>query len=115
MTATVRLLHPARQGEPGPAGHVGAVELCRRSGLSYRQCDFWTTCGLLHADENQPGSGATRRYPVGEVFVAGLARQLIEAGFTVRLAVGLARRALAGEPVSLAGGLVWIDPGEVAR
>jgi len=114
VTAAVRPLFPGRPN-PLPEGRVGTVELCDRAGLTYRQCDFWTTCGLLLADENNPGHGAARSYPVAEVFVAATARQLIEAGFQLRPAVELARRAVAGEPVALLDGLVRIDPGEVAR
>lgn len=110
MTATVRVLRPTHPAQPAPDGHVGAVELCYRAGLSYRQGDFWTATGLLQPACSDPGSGTPRWYPLAEVHVAALTRELIEAGFALRPAVALARRILAGEPVTLAGGLVRIDP-----
>jgi hypothetical protein len=105
MTATVTTIHPKRFDQ-APDGHITAAVLCARSGLTYQQRDFWTRCGLLEAVSDW--------YPVIEAAVAAVALALIECGFTLRPAVELARRIVAGESVSLADGLVRLAPPETA-
>lgn len=73
---------------------VSARSLCALSGITYRQCDYWTGNGWLHpSDQAQwrpvtrragwaptpenPGSGAVRLYPLAEVSIAYVMRLLI--------------------------------------
>lgn len=60
-------------------------------GLSYRQLDYWTRSGRIHADEPTPGSGHRRTWPDEEIAVAGRIARLIAAGLSLEIAAGVAR------------------------
>lgn len=48
-----------------------AQDVCRASGLTYRQVDHWVTTGVLvPIDTPNPGSGAGRRFSSEEMTVA---------------------------------------------
>ena len=77
-------------------------------GISYRQLDYWTRIGLLHATDPTPGSGVARTWPDREVVVALLIRHLLDAGLELRAAGRIAREQVerpTGE-VRLRGGIV---------
>lgn len=110
MTATVTTIHPERQAAAG----IGSLDACGKAGISYRQLDHWTRCGLIHPiGEALPGTGYERRYSDAEVEVARVAKQLIDAGWRPDAALRLARQALdqPTEPLRLAGGLITITTG----
>lgn len=92
---------------------VGTRELVAQSGASYRQIDYWTRVGLLEAENDEPGSGHHRRYPVEAVAVArALARwAAIEVEGRRRLAE--VARTGSDAPVVLAPG-VYVIPAELA-
>jgi hypothetical protein len=107
---------------PDPDEPVTAMALCAEAGITYRQCDFWTTTGRLHAvpftrgkvvkiaDERQRYYGHQKRYPANEVKIARLMKRLVDAGIDVRHAHDAARAHVPGQPVTLGSGLVlWIE------
>lgn len=57
-------------------GLMGRDELCRRSGASWRQIDYWVRNGLFvpAAGGTTPGSGGKRRYSATQI---PLARALV--------------------------------------
>lgn len=64
-----------------PDGLIGARDLCDRSGVSYRQLDWWTREGWLQTvGPPNPGTGATRCYRPQEVGVARLLDRLLNVG-----------------------------------
>lgn len=81
--------------------------MVRRTGLTYRQLDYWTRLGYLVADENRPGSGNVRTFHPGEVAVGTIMRRLVTAGLIVEAAAFIARDIADGaDTVSLGPGLV---------
>jgi DNA-binding transcriptional MerR regulator len=73
-------------------GDLGAEELRRCAGITYRQLDYWTTQGWLRADERRKQrSGYRRTYPEGELEIADGMRRLIGAGLTATAAARVAR------------------------
>lgn len=104
MTAAVAYLEPPTHADPQiPDGHVGTLELVRRSGISYRQADYWTRTEILRADHIDVGSSYPRTYPAEEVAVAALIRQLTADGIHPRRAEPAARELLATGHTTLAG------------
>jgi DNA-binding transcriptional MerR regulator len=62
-------------------GEVSAAQLVRRTGISYRVLDYWTTRGYLQTITTaNPGSGQPRLYPASEVAIAARMRVLVDAG-----------------------------------
>lgn len=49
---------------------LSAPEVCRLSGASYRQLDYWSRCGTLRASVEARGSGSQRRYTWRQAHVA---------------------------------------------
>jgi hypothetical protein len=113
MTATVTPIRPGVQADAGEG--LNAVELCVAAGISYRQCDHWSRVGLIHAiGQDTPGTGYARRYNDTEVRIAGLMKRLLDIGLLPQGAARYARQVVVtGQPVTLAGGLVRIDPAAV--
>jgi len=71
---------------------IGAHELSIRAGITYRQTDYWTRCGLIHAvGESTPGSGYHREYTEDEARVAVTMARLVRAGVDPRAACDMAR------------------------
>lgn len=94
MTATVtdlipsgRRKPPPEQLPPGTVGFQALVEL----GLSYRQVDYWTRLGYLHAIRPDVGSGKLRLWPESEVRVAARMGRLVRAGVSPADAERVAR------------------------
>jgi hypothetical protein len=79
-----------------PETLVPSRTLCALAGITYRQCNYWTSAGWLHPADiernrlpvrrasnwqptpENPGSGWSRQYPLVEVSVAHVMRYLIE-------------------------------------
>ena len=85
-----------------------ASELMARSGISYRQLDFWVRTGYLKTDKRCPGTGVHRHFTEAEARIAGFAIELITAGFATVAAITHARRLVESGPFQLAGGLIVI-------
>jgi DNA-binding transcriptional MerR regulator len=85
-------------------------ELLSVSGLTYRQLDYWTSRGLIRADENSPGSGHPRAWSDREMAIARVILRLTDAGVSLRVAAAAARSAVenADTSVELAPG-IFID------
>lgn len=64
-----------------------ALEL---AGASYRQLDYWTRKGYLKVEGG--GTGVHRDWPAKEVKIASLIKLLIDGGFEVDSAAGIARK-----------------------
>ncbi len=73
---------------------MSSKELAELVGITFRQLDYWTTKGYLHADANSPGSGNWRNYDGDEVAVAWLMAELVRAGMRPSAAATLARTEL---------------------
>ena len=71
-----------------------SAELVELAGITYRQLDYWTSKGYLHADANNPGSGNHRNFDGDEVSVAWLMAQFVRAGMRPHAAADLARTEL---------------------
>jgi hypothetical protein len=70
---------------------VGQAEMIA-IGLSYRQLYYWTSIGHLQVlGDVNPGSGRSRRWPIGEVRVASVMWRLINAGLDLNMAARVAR------------------------
>ncbi|HJQ00112.1 MAG TPA: MerR family transcriptional regulator [Jatrophihabitans sp.] len=81
-------IHSDRTEEEG----IGCAELMARSGLSYRQVDFYCRTGYLRTiGEGHPGNGYARRFSVAEANIAVFIKQLLDTGFTAAAAAALAR------------------------
>lgn len=74
--------------------NMTSAELIELTGITYRQLDYWTTQGYLHADANNPGSGNCRNYDGDEVAIAWLMAELVRAGMRPAPAADLAREEL---------------------
>lgn len=61
-------------------------------GLTYRQLDYWTRCGILHPDVATPGTGQVRRWTDEERAVAVRILALTRAGIELRKAASIARQ-----------------------
>lgn len=92
MTATVTRLPSGRARPPDalPPGTVGFQTLVDL-GVSYRQIDYWTRLGYLHAVRPDVGSGQLRLWPVTEVPVVRRMGQLTRAGVSPADAERVAR------------------------
>lgn len=66
--------------------------LVKRTGLTWRQIDYWTRQGYLRPDDEWArGTGNARVYPDEEMRVALRMRDLTGVGFTPKHAARLAR------------------------
>lgn len=111
-TDAVVLQFPYSGNPIAPRGYVTSEQLRVRAGITYRQLDYWTRTGYLHAaNGDTPGTGNARFYTVSEVAVATLMGRLTAAGITPRVAGELARDLTETGTASLAG--IRIDLPEV--
>jgi hypothetical protein len=115
MTATVTPIRENVPDETREAQHVGLTvpQMLALSGITYRQLDYWTRTGLLHAiGQDCPGTGRNRSYSEAEMRIARAGRRLLVAGFEVGMALAYARQLVqGGQPLVIADGLVVIiDP-----
>ena len=70
---------------------VGRAEMLA-VGMTYRQLDYWTTKGHLRAvGQGNPASGAQRRWPLAELWVAAVMVALTRGGFDPAAAERVAR------------------------
>lgn len=68
-----------------------SVEVAAEAGITYRQLDYWTRNGWLHADVDRPGSGITRDWPLPEIAIARLMGRMTRAGLIPEVAAQAAR------------------------
>lgn len=94
---------PSTYAPIAPAGHVTSFQMLERAGMTYRQLDWWTRSGYLHAAKNHPGSGTARFYPLEEVHVAALVARLLDAGLSPSGAFLIARELVTTGSSMLAG------------
>jgi DNA-binding transcriptional MerR regulator len=85
---------------------VKALDVVAETGVSYRQLDYWTRCGFLHAShlvsaergqttrDVDGGSGSHRQYTGSEVAVIKAMVALCRLGLDPRKAAPIARRAV---------------------
>lgn len=73
------------------ANGVSLGEQLSITGATYRQLDYWMRIGLLHPNNPRGGTGYQRTWPDGELEVARLMVQFIQAGLTVHAAHHAAR------------------------
>lgn len=68
-------------------------DVVRRTGVTYRQLDAWTTAGLILPDggECNPGSGYRRQWTEDEIRIIGRMVRLVHAGMSVSQAARIAR------------------------
>lgn len=86
------LMFPSSYAPLAPTGQVTSAELVARTGISYRQLDYWSrTRRLRPSTAAEPGSGNARFYPASEIAVAALIKRLIDAGLGPTAAHDLAR------------------------
>jgi DNA-binding transcriptional MerR regulator len=74
-------------------------KVLRRSGISYRQLDYWVRCGYLRPEVAEPGSGRARRWPEEEIEIARTMRRLVDVGLTNAVAADVARTYVAERDV----------------
>lgn len=86
-----------------PDGHITGPDLAAATGITYRQLDYWTRTGILHAVEASPGSGYVRAYPTTDIAFTRLLKRLLDGGVNLRTAVDLARTLLEHGTADLAG------------
>lgn len=72
-------------------GEVTTNVLMRRTGLTFRQLDFWCRQGYLRPIERTGGTGVPRSFPTGELAVAMRMRDLVGCGIKPSTACKLAR------------------------
>ena len=67
-----------QQGYTGP-------EVCKITGISYRQLDHWTTTKLINASiRNLKGSGFHRLYSFNDIVLVKLVNKLRDAGISLQ-------------------------------
>ena len=67
-----------QQGYTGP-------EVCKITGISYRQLDHWTSTGLINASiRNIKGSGFQRLYSFNDIVLVKLVNKLRDAGISLQ-------------------------------
>ncbi len=89
--------------------------VCRLTGVTYRQLDYWARTGLLRPSiTDASGSGSKRRYSYNDVVELKVIKRLLDAGVSLaraRQAVECLRRALGADLA--AASLVLSDAGSV--
>lgn len=89
------------------AERFSTVRVCELTGASYRQLDRWRAWGLLDRDDAR-GSGSHREFSMHELQTVYYAVGLIDAGFTMRAALDVAK-------VIAADGCVDVTVAEIVR
>ena len=94
-----------QQGYTGP-------EVCKITGITYRQLDHWTTSSLINASiRNLKGSGFHRIYSFQDIIQIKLVNKLREAGVslqTIRIALKNIQKVL-GDDISISDVSVFSD------
>lgn len=94
-----------QQGYTGP-------EVCKITGISYRQLDHWTTSSLIQASiRNLKGSGFHRIYSFQDIIQIKLVNKLREAGVSlqkIRIALKNIQKVL-GDDISISDVSVFSD------
>ena len=94
-----------QQGYTGP-------EVCKITGITYRQLDHWTTSSLINASiRNLKGSGFHRIYSFQDIIQIKLVNKLREAGVSlqkIRLALKNIQKVL-GDDISISDVSVFSD------
>ena len=87
---------PINADTDAPRDGLTAPEACHAAAITYRQLNFWTATGRIHALNDPPGSGrwCLRLWSEREVQIARYAGQLIFFGLTADRALTLARQLL---------------------
>jgi hypothetical protein len=91
---------------------IGAHELTNEAGITYRQLDFWTRAGYLHAMPGTgQGTGSSRRFAPDEVEVCCRMAALVNIDIAVPAASQIARQWEAAGGIShrLSGRFVLVD------
>ncbi len=85
---------------------LSATEVCRFSGITYRQLDYWITAGYMEdpRSKHMRGSGIPRRFPPEAVARAKEIKQAIEEAEAI----------LTGADLSLPAGYVSAKAGRIA-
>jgi DNA-binding transcriptional MerR regulator len=68
-----------------------SAEVCRQTGLSYRQLDSWNRMGYFAPLNDEPGTGHNRVWPQAELDVARMMARLVALGVTTQQAAKVAR------------------------
>ena len=94
-----------QQGYTGP-------EVCKITGITYRQLDHWTTSSLINASiRNLKGSGFHRIYSFQDIIQIKLVNKLREAGVSlqkIRIALKNVQKVL-GDDISISDVSVFSD------
>ena len=80
---------------------IGAVELARSTGISYRRIDYWTRQGWLTPTRPGHGSGYARAYDATDVDLLIAVSALTGAGVMPESAFRLARKVIAEGHVTI--------------
>jgi DNA-binding transcriptional MerR regulator len=70
---------------------LSSVEVCRQTGLTYKQVDTWARWGYLRPRQTGPGSGHLREWSQAEVDIARMMARLVALGITPENAAVVAR------------------------
>jgi DNA-binding transcriptional MerR regulator len=85
MSRTNRYLRdiPLPGLEGGPSGYR-APKVSKLVGISYRQLDYWTTCGLVSASvRDADGSGSQRLYSFADIVQLRVIKRLLDTGVSL--------------------------------
>jgi DNA-binding transcriptional MerR regulator len=85
MTATVTDI-TSITGQKLPEGMLSTVQVCQRTGLTYRQIDYWTQTGLIPGCSGSVGSGTWRGFTEQQAEFASALAVLTRAGLSLRVA-----------------------------
>lgn len=88
---TVRSTHLTPRRTAIPAGWVAANDLRARTGITYRQMDYWIRAGLVQLAEPSNGMGHSRYVGPAEVQVVMVMAALVKAGVSPEAASRAAR------------------------
>lgn len=68
----------------GDVGYRGPA-VCKIVGISYRQLDYWTTTGLVHASvRSADGSGSQRLYSFDDIVELKVVKNLLDTGVSLQ-------------------------------
>jgi len=85
--------YPDRYGRHRRPGLISTVELCRATGLSYRQISYWAAAGVLQPEQPARGSGSQIGWNPADIRIARRLRTLT--GLTPKVPVALAAQVAA--------------------
>jgi DNA-binding transcriptional MerR regulator len=84
----------------------------KRSGISYRQLDFWITKGYLKVSDPNPGSGYQRQLSPAQFAILVRMAELVRMGVRPELAAKYARKLRSNGKVTI--GSLTISEGDAA-